>query len=377
MRILVDVLHTKEAQPSGVGVYTRSLLEALWKVNTGDEYILLTSCVDKTVPKWMNNPCVQVHHVALPNKLLNLSLTTFARPYLNRLVGEVDLAFFPNLAFASVNSSCPTVVTVHDLSWKLFPQFYSPKRRLWHDLINPENLILKSRGIIVPSTSASEDLTRTWPSMRGRVQTIPHGVDPRFCVHPEAQDHGIRSRLRLPPRYALYVGTVEKRKNIETALDALRQYQEKTGDQLPFLIAGSLGYGAKDVMRHAKEKTPGLSVRFLNYIRPEDQPALYRGAEIFLWPSIYEGFGLPVLEAMASGIPVISSLTSAMPEVAGNAAILVDPFHSGDMASALMELRRSPTLRGHFKQKGLERAKQFSWEQTARRTQEVFKAICA
>jgi len=374
MRILVDGRHLVHSQPSGVGEYTTQLLRALFRLDRKNEYVVLT-----TGTRRPSHNVWPIHvHVSTPNKLLNLSILSRQRPTMDRLAGgKIDLVFLPNLGFAAVPPEIPTVLTIHDLSWKFFPEYYSRKMRLWHKAVRPDSLISSAARIIVPSESTQDDLVRTFQKPADSISVIPHGIDPAFKSRPEARDHGVRSRHKLPKRYALFVGTLEPRKNIHAILDAMEEYRERTHDDLHLVLAGGWGWNSRD-LRHRLLPTPHSLlprwIHHLGYIPAEDRPALYRNAAVFIWPSIYEGFGLPVLEAMASGTPVITSHTSSMPEVTGSSAILIDPFNSRDISVALQELFRSPSLLEHLRVSGIERAKRFSWDQTAQKTLEVFQS---
>jgi len=371
MRILVDARHLGNGQQTGVGEYTVQLLRALFRSDTENEYILLTSGMrrpDLPLP----TPFSHIH-VAAPNKLLNASIAFARRPTLDRLVGgRIDLVFLPNLNFVAPNPLIPTVLTIHDLSWKHSPQYYSHKMRLWHRTVQPARLIGDAARVIVPSQSTHDDLVRAFQKSSDQIAVVPHGIDSAFQPRPEPRDHGVRSRYNLPKRYALYMGTLEPRKNIAAILDAVAAYRERTRDDLHLVLAGGWGWNARDLKTRLATRYAQQTIHHLGYVPSQDRPALYRNAAVFIWPSKYEGFGLPILEAMACGTPVITSHTSSMPEVAGSAAILIDPFDPRDITVALEHLLHSKNLSARLRSAGLERAKTFSWDTAARRTLDVF-----
>lgn len=378
MRILVDIRHLIGTQPSGVGEYTTQLLSALFEIDQENEYLLFSSGIDKPVLPFTPSPSHHSRfthvHIHTPNKLLNLRALLFKHPTLNWRVSEpIDLIFLPNLNIATLPIDIPTVLMIHDLSFHHFPEFYSHKMRLWHKAVKPERLIKQAAHIITPSHATTQDVVQTFSIDQAHVTTIPHGFDPMYSEKMQASDHGVRSRFKLPKRYALFVGTLEPRKNLLGLIEGIKQYRLTTNDDLHLVLAGKWGWKSTQ-LRHRLYKRDVCSwVHCLDYVSAKDKPALYRSAEIFTWPSIYEGFGLPVLEAMASGTPVITSRNSSMPELTGNAAILVDPFNTSDIADALAQTLHSSTLRDTLRARGLARAAEFSWKKTAKATLSVFE----
>lgn len=386
MRILVDIRHLNSAEQSGVGEYTTQLLRALLEIDKKNEYVLLSSgyCRHPERPEGvegsLHTPCFaglgrddRWKHVHLPtsNKLLNLRTALLKHPTFNWHVCEpIDLIFLPNLNIVSLPLDIPTVLTIHDLSWHFFPEFYSRKMQLWHRAVQPSTLISSASHIITPSNSTSQDIRDVFGIDASRVTAIAHGVDPIFSPAMQARDHGVRSRLKLPKRFALFVGTIEPRKNLLGLIEAVNAYRQYTRDDLHLVLCGKWGWRANQIRLQLMKKKSWI--HYLGYVANEDLPALYRSAVVFTWPSIYEGFGLPVLEAMASGVPVITSRTSSLPEIAGGAAMLVDPYHVIDIAQALRGVLESTPLQAKLKERGLERAKKFSWRKTAEKTLEVF-----
>ena len=189
----------------------------------------------------------------------------------------------------------------------------------------------------------------------------------------EAHDHGVRSKLKLPKRFALFVGTIEPRKNVLSIIEGVKRYREMTNDDLHLVIVGKWGWKSHNIRRRLWKRDTHGWVHNLAYIDPKDLPAIYRSASVFLWPSFYEGFGLPVLEAMACGLPVITSNISSMPEVTGKNALHVDPFNIQDIADALKGVIPLKPLHEQLKKGGLERAAEFSWKKAAEETLEIFK----
>jgi glycosyltransferase involved in cell wall biosynthesis len=375
MRILVDVRQLLQANQSGVGEYTVQLLRALFRQDRKHEYVLLSSGMRQPVlrPELIDAPNVQHVHVRTANKILNLSIAAARQPRLNRLVSvPIDLVFLPNLGFSAIPNDLPYVLTVHDLSWKFFPQFFSRKQRLWHRAVRPDALIKNAACVITPSDATRRDVQRGYQKPDSFVRTVPHGIDPAFSAHPQARDHGVRSRYKFPRRFALFVGTLEPRKNIVAILEGMKTYRAQSRDDLHLVLVGGWGWNTRELKKVMK----GLTwIHHLGYVAAEDRPALYRAAQVFVWPSIWEGFGLPVLEAMASGVPVITSSTSSLPELTAGAAVLVHPYRIEDISAAMREVLDFDRLRAQLRQQGLERAKTFSWDLAARQTLAVFEDV--
>lgn len=390
MRILVDVRHLSDRHKTGVGEYTSALLRALFALDRENEYELFSSgsrLPTLGVGRDTNDANVQhrvldATHVRVPNKVLKLTTYVVGQPRIDRFAKKCpDLVWLPNLNFTNVSPSVPYVLTLHDLSFKIFPEFFSARMRLWHRGTRPERLVAGASAIIVPSQATKEDVIRFFHASEDRVHVIPHGVDPLFRPDFEARDHGVRGRLKLPKRFALFVGTLEPRKNIVALTNAIETYRRHTGDDLHLVLVGGWGWKSTEI----RKRISGISnlqfpisnkwIHHLGYVPREDLPAIYRAATVFTWPSVYEGFGLPVLEAMACGTPVITSHTSSIPELTGDAAILVNPFLPDEIVLALEQLLSSPSLQTRLKRMGLERAKKFSWKSSAEKTLALFESI--
>lgn len=382
MRCIIDIRHLTKPSPSGVGQYTTELLKALFLLDKKNEYYLLSSGTTraKTNLPVFDYPNVKNLHIKVPNKVLNLCLLGVNQPQFDRLVvdtfgpTEKTVFFFPNLNIISLSAGTPYFLTIHDLSFSVFPHLYEKKMRLWHYLTKAESLAQGAQAIIVPSQSAANDLKTIFNISPERLHIIPHGVSSKFSNKSEPQDHGIKSRYRLPKRFALFVGTLESRKNIETLIKAVEEYRSTTKDDLALVLVGKPTSYSEKILKKINQKQKDF-IFSLGYCRPQDLPALYRLATVTLFPSLYEGFGLPIIESMACGTPVITSRTSAMPEIGGRAALYINPYNHRDISTALRELLSSEDLQKQKKAAGLEQIKKFSWEESAKKTLEVLEKI--
>ncbi len=378
---------------TGVGEYTSELLRALFAMDEKNAYDLFSSGFKTLSPLTQGGSKGGTStHLSIPNKLLKLTTLAANWPKIDRVAARrPDLLWLPNLNFTAISPGVPYALTIHDLSWIHFPEYFSWRMRLWHRGTRPEKLVAGAAAILVPSTSTKEDVIRAFGKPAERVHVIPHGVDPMFSPTFQATDHGARGRHKLPKRFALFVGTLEPRKNVVALVDAIEAYRQKTGDDLHLVLAGGWGWKSAAIrerllrpqgIRHeapspepyALSLKPSSWIHHLGYVPRQDLPALYRAAAVFAWPSIYEGFGLPVLEAMASGTPIITSHTSSLPELTGDAAVLVNPFRTEEITMALEQVLNSAPLRDRLRRAEIERAKRFTWEAAARETLRVFES---
>ncbi|KKU30702.1 MAG: Glycosyl transferase group 1, partial [Candidatus Uhrbacteria bacterium GW2011_GWF2_46_218] len=394
MRIFVDIRHLAHPAPSGVGEYTIQLLRTLFALSTFHEWILFSSGTTRphierlfSLPlpltkEWIARRYertvypngVEHIHLTEPNKILKLKIGLgLETPFTSLSHPKPDLLFLPNLNVLPKAEKTPKILMMHDLSWNLFPAFYSPRMRLWHASTMPHDLITSCVKILTPSHSTKQDLLKRYPLSPDTIETIPEGIAKNFQPTPDGYDDEVREYYRLPKRSILFLGTLEPRKNLRTVYEAIKLYRKNTGDDISFVLAGGWGWQTGFLRCKITKGEQEGWVRHLGYIPPEHRAALYRQAKVTLFPSLYEGFGLPVLESMACGTPVITSAISSLPEISGSAALLVDPYNRNDIVLALTELLSSPSLYQTLVQEGLLRSQKYTWEQTAKKTLEVFE----
>ncbi|MEI6045398.1 MAG: glycosyltransferase family 1 protein, partial [Chloroflexota bacterium] len=272
---------------------------------------------------------------------------------------------------------CPSVLTVYDVTGSLIAgALPSRKARLLFEMTT-RLALLSSPHLISISDATRTDIIRLYKARSDKIKVIPLGVDEEFRPFSEDEKIQARLRLKLPPNYLLYVGINKPHKNLERLLEAFKIFRERTGSSVVLILAGREDPRYAPAL-HEKAQRLGLdeqAVRFWGEVNEKELPALYGCADLFLFPSLYEGFGLPVLEAMASGTPVICADNSSLPEVAGEATLL---FPAEDVAALVALLEKAvpnPTLRAELAQKGLAQAHHFSWQYTAQQTLEVYREI--
>ena len=260
----------------------------------------------------------------------------------------------------------PTVLTCYDLIPLVWQQYFSAANRLIYRLAHM--LALRAaRVVITLSQSARSDLVRHFGIDPGRIHVTPVAADAHFKPQPSPAINAVREKFALPERYVLYFGSNKPHKNLARLVDAITQMP------ITLVIGGTWDERFPQAQQRAKELN--ASVRFIGQVNDDDLPALYSGATVFAFPSFYEGFGLPPLEAMACGTPVICSNTSSLPEVVGDAALQVNPNDVNEIAAAIARVLDDPGLRDEMRDKSLARAAQFSWERTARETLAIYHSL--
>ncbi|TSC74672.1 MAG: Glycosyl transferase group 1, partial [Parcubacteria group bacterium Gr01-1014_44] len=321
-----------------------------------------------------------------PNRLLFASSRIFNYPKLDNLVRGADVFFSPHFFSAPLSSGCRSGVTFHDLSFIRYPEFFSWRKNIWHRLeMNPRRQAQRADKIIAVSESTRSDLISLFGVSDKKIEVIYSGVtgqaegntflsaDEKKYVHQSLAKESVRKKYNLPDNFFLFLGMLEPRKNILGILKAF-VYLKSTG-QVPgesaLVIAGPLGWLYADILKFHQESPFRGSIRFIGPVEEKDKPYLYLLSRVFVYPSFFEGFGFPPLEAMTAGVPVVTSGVSSLPEVAGEAALLVNPFNVKEIAEAMKNLFLNEKLRDFYIRKGLERAKEFSWKKTAEETLQV------
>ncbi|HTK60272.1 MAG TPA: glycosyltransferase family 1 protein, partial [Candidatus Baltobacteraceae bacterium] len=281
----------------------------------------------------------------VPNKLLHASMRFAGRPTISAAAGVRPSALWmPNAHFSPEESGVPLVLTVHDLSYELYPEFFSAKQRLWHHAVDPRSLARRAAAILAVSETTKRDVVARWGVAPERVTVTLEGA-PTAAAPDRASLDAVRTRFRLPERFILHVGALEPRKNHLGLLDAFHQLRPQARfNGLGLVLAGPAGWNNGPILRAIRNSPYRADIRLLGYVTEADRAALYRSASVFAFPSFYEGFGLPPLEAMAAGLPVVASHAGAIGEVVGDAGILTDPYRPAEIADALAAVLDSSSL---------------------------------
>lgn len=370
MRVGVDIRSLLSPVGRGVSHYTLSLLGELIARHPGDQWVLVATGRRRLrLPPELQRPNVTLRHLRLPNKLLNLSLALTGRPRLDRLLGPgvVDVFFAPNLGFVKVSPGVPLVVTVHDLSFRLFPRYYTWRERIWHRAIRPYHLLKRAQAVITVSAQTKAEVEDIYGLLAKQISVVHSGIDPAYRKTLSTTERlRIRRKYRLPERYLLFLGALEPRKNLPTVLAAFATARTQ-GLKAELVLAGQPSAALKRLARQ-----PG--VRLLGYVPEGDKPVLYAEALALVLASLHEGFGFPPLEALACGTPSIVSDLPVFAETLGAAALRVDPTDSGALARNLVDLERSTALRKRLVRFGASKLRQLTWQQSADLTYRVLRA---
>jgi len=270
---------------------------------------------------------------------------------------------------------CKSVVTVTDLSFMVFPQSFRASQRFYQHIFTRLS-VRRASHVIAISASTAQDLTRFLGVPAERISVTLPGVD---AAYRPVRDASTLSRFRhlhdLPEKFILFVGTLEPRKNLVTLLQAYAQFKRMTGSGYKLVLGGGRGWLYQPIFAAVEALGLQADVMFPGFIPEDELPLWYNAADVFVYPSLYEGFGLPPLEAMACGTPVVVSDVSSLPEVVGDAAVLVGPHEPDEWAAALSTLCDDADLRADLAARGLERAQQFSWTRMARETIQVYRHV--
>jgi glycosyltransferase involved in cell wall biosynthesis len=352
---------------TGVGYYTEHLLQHLARevAVTGDEIVVVSNqAIDTQQPL---PPHVRVHEGhRFPIRIGWMQMRATAA------LAELrpDVAHFTN-GMMPIGSTVATVVTVHDMSLRLYPRCH-PLRRLLLNRPLMHLAIQQAATIVTVSHSARRDLLNLHGVPPDRVAVVHEAASPVFRpISNRVLLEDVRARYSLPERFMLYVGTIEPRKNLMRLMSAFAEAR-RSGIQQHLVCVGPYGWASRDLTGHVERLGIRDAVHFTGYLPFEHLPAIYNLGDFFAFPSLYEGFGLPVVEAMASGLPVLTSNTSSLGEIAADAAETIDPTDTDAITDAIYRLATDPELRRDRAERGLRRARNFSWTQTAREMLAVY-----
>jgi glycosyltransferase involved in cell wall biosynthesis len=398
MRIGIDartILNPEKGDAIGVGHYTYQLIRNLIQIDKENEYVIFFDfhAREKDIKKF-KQPNVKVkfypfsdYKKYLPgayNEILGTA--TLAREHLDVVHSTSSTSRIPT------SYRGKTIVTVHDLASYKVPDVF-PKIKAARFKAVTNMMISKADKIIAVSESTKKDVCEIFGCKGNKVNVIYSGLDKRFFEEPAISREKIMTKFGLNnngTKYILFLGTLEPIKNISRLFEAFKMMKEmlkksaqggpasgwETGRcDYKLVMAGKRGWLAEEYKKMAKDMEIGKDVIFTGYVIGDEIVPLFKNAEFFVMPSLYEGFGTTVLEAFATGTPAIVSNVSSIPEIAGDAAMLVNPIDTKGIAEAMVKLAQDEKLRYDLRQKGFEQVKKFDWEKTARETLEIYKSI--
>jgi glycosyltransferase involved in cell wall biosynthesis len=372
MRILIDGRPLLEPLPTGVSRYARHLLDALFALPESREHTFVVytnhafTHLRTEIPRW-DHPHVQSIHTRIPNKLLHTAMVLTGRPTIDWLAaqagsGSVDAVLALNPHFLHVSPTVPLLLTLHDISIYSRPDVFSFKSRLWHHAIGLSRLVQTATHLFAVSESTAQDVATHWSIPRQDITTLTPAAPPipmhhcdTSCPFAEVTRHII-----------LCIGTREKRKNILGTLAAFHLVLERHPESTLVLL-GSEGYGWQEAKQYLARHPDMMSrVRILGFADESTKSAALAHASVCLYPSWYEGFGIPILEAFAAHVPMVTSYGSALAESAGDAALFALPWRPDMLADAIDITLTDPVMRATLIAKGAARVTKFSWENSAK-----------
>ncbi len=374
MRILIDatVIPLKKA---GVGVYARNLIDSLTRNNDVNEYLILAQDDDPELD-FSDRPHVTT--LTVPARMFRRLPFRFLleQIYLPVLLWKrrVDVLHSLHYALPLLSFGVRRVVTFHDMTFFNMPEVHERSKILYFRSFMRASMRLADTVIFVSQSVLEDCLQRLGPP-KGKAVVIPHGKSERFrSIHSAAELNLVRHTYGIGGEFVLYLGTIEPRKNLTRLVEAFASIADRY-PTLQLVLAGNRGWMTDELFRTLDALDLGSRVVLPGFVAEADKLALLSACTLFAYPSLYEGFGLPVLEAMACGAPVITSNLSSLPEVAGDAALLIDPLSTEALACAMDEVLSSSERRATMRKDGPVRAMQFTWTRTAALTAQVYASL--
>lgn len=373
MNIAVDLRSLQSGSVSGVENYTRNILSSLLKQDSQNQYKLFLNRFFRGEEEllqdlsFVNSKIIKTKY---PNKLLNLGLMT-GNINLEKLLGDFNWIFLPNLAQYRVGPNAKVAITVHDISPVLVPEFYDTKRRLWHFLLNYKKSLTRANVIFAVSEWTKNDLVKYFGLPEEKIKVIYPGIDLKVFNHSLGTEklRETRNRLSLPGSFLLFLNTIEPRKNLTNLLKA---FEKLKSPETYLVIAGKAGWKYKKIFKEIRKSEKTHKIIYLGYVEEADKPALIKLARALVYPSFYEGFGFQPLEAMAMGTPSLSSQVSAIPEVCGRASLGINPYNIDEIRRGLETVLYSEPVRADLITEGFKTVQKYNWQTAA---SQILKSI--
>jgi glycosyltransferase involved in cell wall biosynthesis len=364
VRIGIDA---RKLHDFGIGTYIRNLLRQLARLDRQTEFVVLCRPDDREALSLLGE-----NFRAVPETSGNYSISEQIRIPLALKREGVTLFHAPHYVLPPL-VRCRSVVTIHDCIHLMFPQYLPNRFALAYARTSIALAARRATRVMTVSESSKRDILRFVDAKPEKIDVIYNAFDERFGVEPlEEAVVRVRERYQLHDEFVLYAGNVKPHKNLERLIEAFDLVRKRGLDRLKLVMIGDEISKYAGLRRAVHQHQLHKYVRFLGYLPEETLAVMYRLAGVFVFPSLYEGFGLPPLEAMASGTPVVTSNVSSLPEVAGDAAVLVDPYSPQAIADGIYQVLTDESLRRSLRQKGVARAAQFSWEQSVRRIRAIY-----
>jgi glycosyltransferase involved in cell wall biosynthesis len=380
MKIGVDIRVLMDKQYSGVAEYSSVLLRTMLRLDPDNAYRLFYNSFHDVSTRIgeFNHPHLSIKRSHYPNRLFNYFLQKgLSWPKLDRLIGGADVFWSPHINFSRFSKDVKHVLTVHDISFLHYPEFFNFRKNFWHRSLALKKLVDGCTSIVAVSENTRQDIIELLRVPEEKVHTIYSGLNSSVPMPGPEEEKIFFRRHDLKKRFILYLGTIEPRKNIAGLIHAYNRLRDDnvTLVDLQLVLAGANGWRNRNIYQAWENSPYRRDIKFLGYVSAREKELLYSRAEVFIYPSYYEGFGLPPLEAMARNLPVITSNISSLPEVVGSAALTVNPHDINEIAKSLELVVLNPELKAHLIKAGREQISHFSWEKTAKQYLELFKSL--
>lgn len=375
MRILIDVRTLARGGATGIGEYTRELVDALLAREERHNYILFANSFRRLAlpDAWRRDPRVTIVNWHIPNKFLDILARSGRAPFVDERT-RADLVWSPHFHALPVRTA-PRIVTFHDLAFLHHPDFFSVRQRFWHWLQDYPRQARAAQAIVTVSAFTKHDLIHSLEIPPERIHAIPSGINPRF--RPIAENNPARQAFKtahgLHAPFILSLCTLEPRKNVNAIIRAFSLVKRDARfHNLELVIAGRPGWLYRRIFKEAERSPFRNHIRFFGFVAPDDRPLLYNLASLFVYPSFFEGFGFPPLEAQACGTPIIVSDRTALAEVVGASGLRVNPWSVEELADGIRKILTTRALHRKLKEEGLTNVSAYTWQLTAARMHTLF-----
>jgi glycosyltransferase involved in cell wall biosynthesis len=367
MRVAIDA---RKLHDFGIGTYIRNILRHLARIDQVSEYVLLCAAADMHVA-----PTLGPNFRAVLEPSPNYSIREQWHVPLVLQRERPDVYHAPHYVLPAA-VPCPSVVTIHDCIHLMFPQYLPNRRAYLYARTVMWAAARRADAILTVSEASKRDILRFFDVKPEKVVVVHNAIDERFWTPPAEEDVAlVRERYQLEHGFVLYAGNIKPHKNLIRLIEAFDQIRRGGFEEMKLLIIGDEISKMPALRRAVHQHHLHKHVRFLGYVSDETLAILYRLAAVFVFPSIYEGFGLPPLEAMASGTPVVTSNVSSLPEVTGDAAVLVNPHDTSSIVAGVRRVLSDPDFANQLRVKGPVRAREFSWERSVAKTRELYERV--
>ncbi len=380
MRLGIDIRSLTDRYYSGISEYTAHLLpEIIAQAEADDYFPLFCNSFSRSAIKrldWLADGCTDIINPGIPNKIFNYPLQRILQyPKLDRLA-KAEAFWLPHFNFASFSKGFPYVLTIHDLSFLRYPEFFNQRKNLWHRLLPIRRLAASAAKIVAVSEHTKADIVDLLGLPEEKVQVIYSGLGERIAVS-EGERIRIIADFELNKPYILYLATVEPRKNVDGLIEAFNilKKHKLIPSSFRLVIAGAWGWKAEKIKQAWQSSPYRQDIRFLGYVSRQAREVLYDCASVFAYPSFYEGFGFPPLEAMTRSCPVVMSRASSLAEIGGQAALYCTPGDPFSLAKALEQAIVDKETRNNLITAGRQKAQEYSWQRAASQYLSLLKSI--